>query len=73
MTKHEVKEYLTKIYGMEIYKVETANFLGTYTTNQIVSLTTPSVTFFYSTASVQAIVLLIFLYDFVAHLSLIFC
>mmetsp|Transcript_20099 Transcript_20099/g.33858 ORF Transcript_20099/g.33858 Transcript_20099/m.33858 type:complete len:100 (-) Transcript_20099:220-519(-) len=28
MTKHEVKEYLTKIYGMEVYKVETANFLG---------------------------------------------
>ena len=28
MTKHEVKEYLTKIYGVEVYKVETANFLG---------------------------------------------
>lgn len=31
MTKHEVKEYLTKIYGVEVYKVETANFLGKFT------------------------------------------
>ena len=30
MTKYEVKEYLTKIYGMEIYKVQTANFLGKF-------------------------------------------
>ena len=30
MTKHEVKEYLTKIYDVNVIKVNTANFLGTY-------------------------------------------
>mmetsp|Transcript_11874 Transcript_11874/g.23720 ORF Transcript_11874/g.23720 Transcript_11874/m.23720 type:complete len:106 (-) Transcript_11874:2-319(-) len=28
MTKHEVKEYLTKIYNVPVTKVMTANFLG---------------------------------------------
>ena len=28
MTKHEVKEYLTKIYGLPVKRVNTANFLG---------------------------------------------
>merc|ERR1711933_606661 len=28
MTKHEIKEYLTKIYGLPVRKVNTANYLG---------------------------------------------
>jgi len=28
MTKHEVKEYLTKIYGLPVKKVNTQNYLG---------------------------------------------
>ena len=28
MTKHEVKEYLTKIYGLPVRKVNTINYLG---------------------------------------------
>lgn len=28
MTKHEVKEYLTKIYGLPVTKVNTQNYLG---------------------------------------------
>lgn len=28
MTKHEIKEYLTKIYGLPVVKVNTANYLG---------------------------------------------
>eukprot|EP00751_Fragilariopsis_kerguelensis_P013428 CAMPEP_0170769438 /NCGR_PEP_ID=MMETSP0733-20121128/6977_1 /TAXON_ID=186038 /ORGANISM="Fragilariopsis kerguelensis, Strain L26-C5" /LENGTH=106 /DNA_ID=CAMNT_0011111033 /DNA_START=148 /DNA_END=468 /DNA_ORIENTATION=- len=28
MTKHEIKEYLTKIYGLPVTKVNTANYLG---------------------------------------------
>jgi large subunit ribosomal protein L23 len=28
MTKHEVKEYLTKIYNLPVVKVNTANYLG---------------------------------------------
>jgi large subunit ribosomal protein L23 len=28
MTKHEVKEYLTKIYGLPVRTVNTANYLG---------------------------------------------
>lgn len=28
MTKHEVKEYLTKIYGLPVIKVNTQNYLG---------------------------------------------
>ena len=28
MTKHEVKEYLTKIYEVDVIKVATANFVG---------------------------------------------
>lgn len=30
MTKHEITEYLTKIYNVNISKVMTANFLGMY-------------------------------------------
>lgn len=29
MTKHEITEYLTKIYDVDVTKVMTANFLGT--------------------------------------------
>mmetsp|Transcript_55712 Transcript_55712/g.156323 ORF Transcript_55712/g.156323 Transcript_55712/m.156323 type:complete len:129 (-) Transcript_55712:59-445(-) len=28
MTKHEVKEYLTKIYGLPVKKVNTQNYMG---------------------------------------------
>ena len=28
MTKHEIREYLTKIYGLPVQKVNTANYLG---------------------------------------------
>mmetsp|Transcript_48879 Transcript_48879/g.140484 ORF Transcript_48879/g.140484 Transcript_48879/m.140484 type:complete len:123 (+) Transcript_48879:162-530(+) len=28
MTKHEIKEYLTKIYGLPVTKVNTQNYLG---------------------------------------------
>ena len=28
MTKHEIKEYLTKIYGLPVRKVNTANYIG---------------------------------------------
>ncbi|CAB9522019.1 Ribosomal protein L23 [Seminavis robusta] len=28
MTKHEIKEYLTKIYGLPVKKVNTMNYLG---------------------------------------------
>jgi large subunit ribosomal protein L23 len=28
MTKHEIKEYLTKIYGLPVTKVNTMNYLG---------------------------------------------
>eukprot|EP00594_Rhizosolenia_setigera_P017515 CAMPEP_0178975280 /NCGR_PEP_ID=MMETSP0789-20121207/23042_1 /TAXON_ID=3005 /ORGANISM="Rhizosolenia setigera, Strain CCMP 1694" /LENGTH=78 /DNA_ID=CAMNT_0020663943 /DNA_START=230 /DNA_END=466 /DNA_ORIENTATION=- len=28
MTKHEIKEYLTKIYGLPVKKVNTQNFMG---------------------------------------------
>lgn len=28
MTKHEIKEYLTKIYSLPVKKVNTANYLG---------------------------------------------
>lgn len=28
MTKHEIKEYLTQIYGLPVIKVNTANYLG---------------------------------------------
>ena len=28
MTKHEIKEYLTKIYKLPVKKVNTANYLG---------------------------------------------
>jgi large subunit ribosomal protein L23 len=28
MTKHEIKEYLTKIYGLPVRKVNTQNYLG---------------------------------------------
>lgn len=28
MTKHEIKEYLTKIYGLPVRKVSTMNYLG---------------------------------------------
>lgn len=28
MTKHEVKEYLTKIYGLPVTKVNTQNYMG---------------------------------------------
>jgi large subunit ribosomal protein L23 len=28
MTKHEVKEYLTKIYGLPVAEVRTQNYLG---------------------------------------------
>mmetsp|Transcript_74756 Transcript_74756/g.216038 ORF Transcript_74756/g.216038 Transcript_74756/m.216038 type:complete len:128 (-) Transcript_74756:65-448(-) len=28
MTKHEIKEYLTKIYGLPVKKVTTQNFMG---------------------------------------------
>lgn len=30
MTKHEVKEYLTKIYEMPVKKVNTINYMGKY-------------------------------------------
>mmetsp|Transcript_9391 Transcript_9391/g.11787 ORF Transcript_9391/g.11787 Transcript_9391/m.11787 type:complete len:123 (-) Transcript_9391:139-507(-) len=30
MTKHEVKEYLTKIYDLPVKKVNTANYMGKY-------------------------------------------
>eukprot|EP00980_Cylindrotheca_fusiformis_P001979 scaffold443_cov125-Cylindrotheca_fusiformis.AAC.28 len=28
MTKHEIKEYLTKIYGLPVHKVNTMNYMG---------------------------------------------
>lgn len=28
MTKHEIKEYLTKIYGLPVQKVNTMNYMG---------------------------------------------
>eukprot|EP00567_Pseudictyota_dubia_P005079 CAMPEP_0197453036 /NCGR_PEP_ID=MMETSP1175-20131217/33743_1 /TAXON_ID=1003142 /ORGANISM="Triceratium dubium, Strain CCMP147" /LENGTH=53 /DNA_ID=CAMNT_0042986205 /DNA_START=30 /DNA_END=188 /DNA_ORIENTATION=+ len=28
MTKHEIKEYLTKIYNLPVKKVNTMNYLG---------------------------------------------
>lgn len=28
MTKHEIKEYLTKIYDLPVKKVNTMNYLG---------------------------------------------
>ena len=28
MTKHEIKEYLTKIYSLPVKKVNTANYMG---------------------------------------------
>ncbi len=30
MTKHEVKEYLTKIYDLPVKKVNTMNYMGKY-------------------------------------------
>ena len=30
MTKHEIKEYLTKIYDLPVNKVNTMNYLGKY-------------------------------------------
>lgn len=30
MTKHEVKEYLTKIYNLPVKKVNTMNYMGKY-------------------------------------------
>lgn len=30
MTKHEISEYLTKIYDVDVQKVMTANFLGQF-------------------------------------------
>jgi large subunit ribosomal protein L23 len=29
VTKHEIKEYLTKIYGLDVRKVQTSNYDGT--------------------------------------------
>ena len=30
VTKHEIKEYLTKIYGLDVRKVQTSNYDGTW-------------------------------------------
>lgn len=35
MTKHEIKEYLTKIYNVPVLNVCTSNFLGEYVLNII--------------------------------------